>query len=257
MANTNVQYLGDDGVTYRISIDALYAALFGFEPADESFPILPSGITPRVIIMSSGDRLKAVPARSPIAGTANLGQTISIDDENYECQVYRGESGLGDFYSPGAIVAGRRGLQGLPGMNGPAGADGRLMVANFSVSSSEILNLYTTPKNLIAAPGANKVIVPVALFARHTAGTVQYTAGGVLGLQSWNSYWTGNIPKTLITGAGAGNVYEYGAALNYSSNPGGDFDKNKALQLANLTGPFLNGNGTLRLWVWYDVIDVS
>lgn len=53
-----------------------------------------------------------------------------------------------------------------------------LKVADVPVSSAEILAINTTPKVIVAAPGANKVIVPIFTIGIYTFVTTAYDTGG-------------------------------------------------------------------------------
>lgn len=48
-----------------------------------------------------------------------------------------------------------------------------------SLSSAEILQLFTTPKELIAAPGAGKVINTLQIFIKLNYNSVQYTGNNM------------------------------------------------------------------------------
>jgi len=45
------------------------------------------------------------------------------------------------------------------------------------ISSAELLALYTTPKTLVAAPGAGKVLEFISLLLAYDYGTIVYTIG--------------------------------------------------------------------------------
>jgi hypothetical protein len=55
--------------------------------------------------------------------------------------------------------------------------------AEVEISSSEILALFTTPKTLVAAPGAGKVLEFISLLLAYDYGTVAYTIGTATNLQ--------------------------------------------------------------------------
>lgn len=55
--------------------------------------------------------------------------------------------------------------------------------ASVEISSAEILALFTTPKTLVAAPGADKVLELVSLLLAYDYGTIVYTIGSATDLQ--------------------------------------------------------------------------
>jgi len=55
--------------------------------------------------------------------------------------------------------------------------------AEVEISSAEILALYTTAKELVAAPGAGKVLEFISLMLAYDYGTVVYTIGSATNLE--------------------------------------------------------------------------
>lgn len=55
--------------------------------------------------------------------------------------------------------------------------------AEVEISSAEILALFTTPKEMVAAPGAGKVLEFISLTLAYDYGTVVYTIGAATDLQ--------------------------------------------------------------------------
>jgi hypothetical protein len=55
--------------------------------------------------------------------------------------------------------------------------------AEVEISAEEILALYTTPKTLVAAPGAGKVLEFISLLLAYDYGTTAYTIGTATDLQ--------------------------------------------------------------------------
>jgi hypothetical protein len=58
-----------------------------------------------------------------------------------------------------------------------------IQYATVEISSAEILALFTTPKTLVAAPGAGKVLDFISLLLAYDYGTVVYTIGTATNLQ--------------------------------------------------------------------------
>lgn len=55
------------------------------------------------------------------------------------------------------------------------GGGGGPQLATVAVSQADLLALHSSPKILVAAPGANKIIVPMALALHYNFGTTGYT----------------------------------------------------------------------------------
>ena len=126
--------------------------------------------------------------------------------------------------------------------------------ADIIVSSAEILLLYTTPKELVPAPGAGKVIefLSAVLFLDH--GGTDYAAGGALVVQTV----TGNVAVSDAVAAatlvnGATDLYVVAQALSAEVA----LDVNQGLELTNADAVHTTGNGILRVHVAYREHDFS
>lgn len=129
-----------------------------------------------------------------------------------------------------------------------AGAVG-LRVADVSVSSAELLAIKTTPKIIVAAPGANKVIVPVFALGIYTFVSTAYDTGGqFLGLfqtddtgLNWLNFQSGFTPILTL-------VASVNRAVLVASSPA-DFLLNKALVLTQPSADPTLGDSTFRVIV--------
>ena len=131
------------------------------------------------------------------------------------------------------------------------------------VSSAEILALFATPKTLVPAPGANKILVPdlivafldynSAAYAGIAAGedwTVKYTnaSGAVLAYLETTGFLDQTSDQYRVAKpAGAS------AAFQPSFTP----VANAPLVLHQLTGEITTGNSPVVLRVFYHVIDLT
>lgn len=61
--------------------------------------------------------------------------------------------------------------------------DSTVQYAEVEISAAEILALYTTAKELVAAPGAGKVLEFISLMLAYDYGTVVYTIGAATNLE--------------------------------------------------------------------------
>jgi len=62
-------------------------------------------------------------------------------------------------------------------------AESTVQYASLDVSSAELLALYTTPKTLVAAPGAGNVLEFIALLLAYDYNTTAYTIGSATNLE--------------------------------------------------------------------------
>lgn len=125
-------------------------------------------------------------------------------------------------------------------------ADLGVQTAKVSVSSAEIIALNGTPKQLVAAPGAGKILVPVSVAYKFTFGSVAYTTNLNLRLR---------MGFTLTQNAGilglSGNAY---AMQPLAGGVVSADVSNTAINLDVATGNPAAGDGTLIVYVSYVTI---
>lgn len=156
-------------------------------------------------------------------------------------------------------------------------ASDTLQFATVNVSATQIASLTGTPVALVAAPGANKVIVPISVVWKFRFVTTAYTIGSCTGgggiqlaLGSTSVYTTAAtaawptaaiIAGTVLTLASSSNEGFVGA-LQPGSNTGdgGSGFANAALNVTTgCTGGtnFTGGDCTLSFWVTYRIINIT
>jgi len=135
--------------------------------------------------------------------------------------------------------------------------DGALQYAEVALSSADILALRATPKTLVAAPGAGKMLqfIKAALLLDATATAyvessanlgIKYTDGsGVQVCETIEA--TGFIDQTADTATAARPKLDPIVAKTGCEN--------KALVLHNLgAGEYTTGTGTMRVKLWFSVL---
>lgn len=132
-----------------------------------------------------------------------------------------------------------------------ASAGGSLQSATVTLSAAEILDLNSTPKQIIAAPGANKVISVHRAFLIYTFVTSAYATNTTLRI-----YWNG----VSTTPVGYNNLLLVTENRHYTSvgnTLAGAFDaSNKALMVEVQTGNPTGGDSTIKIIVEYSIIDI-
>lgn len=131
-----------------------------------------------------------------------------------------------------------------------------LKYAAVPISSAEFLGMYAAPKQLVAAAGANTLIVPVSVQLLMTYNSVAYAAGGVVAVQ-WDS--TANGAGVIATTTHAAADFQAVASTGFNFNEGVVNEPflttvNKGLYLSNITAAFTTGNSAMVAHVWYRVI---
>lgn len=128
--------------------------------------------------------------------------------------------------------------------------------AAVTVSSAEFLGMFAAPKLLVAAGGANTLIVLDKLDLLMTFVSTNYAAGGVVAVQY----------DSTINGAGViASTTRVAADFFAAASTGFGFNMgvvaqafttcvNKGLYLSNITAAFTTGNSTFVAHIWYKVV---
>jgi hypothetical protein len=126
-----------------------------------------------------------------------------------------------------------------------------LQTATVTLSAAEILDLNATPKQIIAAPGANKVISVHRAFLIYTFVTSAYATNTTLRIV-WNGV---NVTPVGYTGLLA--VTESRQYTSVGNTLAGAIDaSNKALMVDVQTGNPTGGDSTIKIIVEYSIIDI-
>ncbi len=124
------------------------------------------------------------------------------------------------------------------------------------ITAAEFNGMYAAPKQLVAAAGANTVIVLDRVELVMTYNSAAYAAGGAAAVQYDN---TVNGAGVLASTANAAANFQGTASASFAFNQGGVVapfatSVNKGLFLSNLTAAFTTGNSAMVAHVWYKVI---
>lgn len=139
-------------------------------------------------------------------------------------------------------------------------ADGGLQFAEVVVSSAELLALNATPKTIVAAPGAGKVLVPVALAVIMDYGTVAYN--GIAAGEDLVLRYTDGSGAAAFTVEATGFLDQASDQLRLGGVEAAAAAAitpvaNAALVLHMATGEIATGDSPLRVKVWYTVFSTG
>lgn len=128
------------------------------------------------------------------------------------------------------------------------------------ITAAQFNGMYAAPMLLLAAPGANKLILVDRMALVMTFGSADFASGGVVAAQYDSTVHGAGVLATNSEAAAdffaaASTTFAF---LGVSGNTVGALPftttVNKGLYLSNLTGAFTTGDSTFVAQVWYKII---
>ena len=122
-----------------------------------------------------------------------------------------------------------------------------------AITAAEFNGMYAAPKLLVAAPGANRLLVLDKVDLLMTYVSANYAAGGVVAVQyDSTANGAGVIASTTLSAA----TFQAAASTGFMFNTGvvpQTFSTcvNKGLYLSNVTGAFTTGDSPFVAHIWY------
>lgn len=123
--------------------------------------------------------------------------------------------------------------------------------ALITLSAAEILNLNSSPKQIVAAPGANKVIIVHHALLVYTFVSAAYATNTTLEV-IWNGLSASSIG---FIGALAATANRQSIAVPSALSAAVDFS-NKAIMARAQTGNPTTGDSTAKLAVTYSILSI-
>lgn len=129
-----------------------------------------------------------------------------------------------------------------------------------AITAAQFNGMYTTPKLLLAAQGANTLIVVDKAYLELTFNSAQYASGGVVALQYDSTVHgagvaaTDTVAAASFTGAADSTSYLLEGALSAALF---NTTVNKGLYLSNQTAAFTTGDSDMVLHLFYRVIPTA
>jgi len=138
------------------------------------------------------------------------------------------------------------------------GTEGPMYKAVLDLTSAQILALFTTPVEIIAAPGAGLVLDPCQLTADFKHNTIAYTIGPASVLRVYPQGTPERVifsrPMAWLVDAGVSRVAQQD--LTDGSINRKDIENTPLLVDCTVQNP-TNGNGTMRLVIHYNLLTLS
>lgn len=138
-----------------------------------------------------------------------------------------------------------------------------LIYTTVSITAAQFNGMYATPKLLVAAPGANKLIVVDKIDLVMTYGAAAFASGGVVAAQYDSTVHGAGVLATNSEAAAdffaaASTTFQFtGTSGNTVGALPFSTTVNKGLYLSNATGAFTTGDSTFVAHVWYKVIPTA
>ena len=133
--------------------------------------------------------------------------------------------------------------------------------ASVEVTSAELLALFTTPKTLVAAPGAGKVLQFDSMIVSYDYGATAYTIGTAGSFQVKYTDGSGQAVSEARASNGfisaSSDIIWMCPSINAASGGGGGGAANAPLVLALATANPTLGDGVLHIRIFYNVIDTG
>lgn len=132
-----------------------------------------------------------------------------------------------------------------------------------TLTAAQFNGMYAAPVLLVAAPGANKLLVVERMALVMTYGGANFAAGGVVAAQ-YDSTVHGAGVLATNTEAAADFFAAASTTFAFNGNAGNTVGimpftttVNKGLYLSNQTGAFTTGDSTFVAHVWYKIIPTA
>lgn len=128
--------------------------------------------------------------------------------------------------------------------------------ATVAITAAQFNGMYAAPKLLVAAGGANTLLVLDKVQLLMTYGAAAYAAGGVAAVQYDSTVnGAGVIASTTLAAA----TFQAAASTGWNFNAGVVAETfstcvNKGLYLSNITGAFTTGDSAMVAHIWYKTI---
>lgn len=150
-------------------------------------------------------------------------------------------------------------LRGDETFAAPAGGSGAVTQVKVTVTSAELLNLFTVPKTIVAAPGANKAILVLGMLVAYKFASAAYVNGGggnfTFAIAPGTDDWAFTMVADNFVTKTSSQIQSFVQTSSWFG-PITDAD-NQALILKKETANLTAGDGTLEITVVYATIDLT
>ncbi len=197
---------------------------------------LNTGITPLAVI-AGGSGIASTVGYSPICGgTTTTGALQSVASVGTSGQFLQSQgAALPQYVTPTEL------------------GTSPIKYIKTSISSAQILSMFTTPILLVPAQGANTLFLVNAFWIELIYNSIAYTGGGSVNVvwDNTSSVIALSNAATSITGTSSGTIALSVPAAAFMATTN---TINKGLYFTNSTAVFATGNSTANLHLYYSVL---
>lgn len=244
----------DDTAAAVINAGTVQSGLSGTAGGFIAYPATAANGFLELLPVNAGAAFNTIISNSVMGQTS----TISIPDPGAGTAQFLVKNAA--FVSGNVVVA-----SGTAGLTVDSGFPntGLVQVASVAITAAQFNGMYAAPKLLIAAPGANNLIIVDKIALIMTFVSAAYAAGGVVGFQYDATVHGAGVAATNVEAAAdffaaASTTFQFnGVAGNTVAIAPFTTTVNKGLYLSNLTQPFTTGDGTWIAKIYYRIVAVA
>lgn len=242
------------------NVDLLNNGVWQWEPEDIVLIYYATNLIGWFTYDATTDAFVSVPANGGISNTLPSGDIIVGNVSNVATSVAM--SGDATISNTGVLTIGAGAVTGSKIANNAVDyAQLALDVgatATVTLSAAQIAAMYTTPVQIVAAPGSGKLILIDSILWDIAFVSAQYTAGGAIQAQYGNTtHGAGPAASASIAAATLNGV----AASGFIANGSGAATlnapatvENTAVYMSNATQAFATGDSTVNLYIRYRIV---
>lgn len=203
------------------------------------------GIDPQIVRIVTTDTLGTITAAGYVTAQATTIEALQNGDfqwrsDDYVLIAYNGGEG---FFTFNPVTATFDPAQGS-------------FNTQVTLTSAQIMGMDAAPVQILGTPGATRMYILNRILCVYHFGTVQYTAGGAIGLEYGNAAaLAGPAASTTLAGA---TFDGYAASNTFELTPDGTDTLahiiGMGIFISNNTAPFATGDGTLVVNVNYTLV---
>jgi len=132
-----------------------------------------------------------------------------------------------------------------------ANSNSGILETKITLSASDIKTLYSSPVQVVSAPGVGKAIEVISGSIKYTKASVNYSGGAPIQIITDTALASSNQYQ-LVSPNSLSSVSFFEKLIQTTSS--NNMIENKALMVTNNTSNYANGDGTVTIYISYRII---